>query len=780
MNRKERRAAAKLGSKPARAAAAAPGVPALFDAALAHHRAGRLGEAEALYRRLLAVHSDHVDACFNLATALKQQGRLDEAAAAYRQVVGVKPDHVEAFYNLGNTLMGLRRLDEAVAAYRQAIGINPDLVQAYANLGVALRMLGRLDEAAHAFRRAIAIKPDYAEACCNLGNVLKDQGRLDEAATAYRQALSIRADNADALFNLGNVLDEQKHWNEAASVYRQAIALRPGHADANYNLGNTLRAAGRRDEAVTAYRAAVGLRPDFLQALANLGNALADLGELDEAITVYRRAIALHPDNPELRYNLGNALKDCAALADAAASYREAVDIRPLYADAHANLGIVLMSQGRHAEAVASYRQALAADPGHVDAHSNLLFCLNYDDVETADRVLVAHLDWDARHARDVPRIALAVRDRASERCLRVGYVSPDFRAHSVAAFIEPLLKAHDRQAVEVFCYAEVMHPDAVTVRLRAHADHWRSTVGLSDDALAECIRADGIDILVDLAGHTAHNRLLTFARRPAPVQVTWLGYPNTTGLRAIDYRLVDAVTDPPGADRLASERLMRLEGGFLCYGGADNAPEPAPPPCLAAGTVTFGSFNNPAKISAATLDAWSRLLARVPQARLLLKGKPFADAATRAQFVARLRDLGVAEDRADLDGWASSRAAHLALYSRIDIALDTFPYNGTTTTCEALWMGVPVVTLRGERHAGRVGASLLTRAGLGDWIAASVDDYVALAAAHAEHPARLVDLRRSLRGRMASSPLCDGEAFARSIEASYRAMWQRWCETAD
>ena len=350
-----------------------------------------------------------------------------------------------------------------------------------------------------------------------------------------------------------------------------------------------------------------------------------------------------------------------------------------------------------------------------------------------------------------------------------------------MAFFVEPLLKGHDRQAVEVFCYAEVTRPDTVTAHLQGLADHWLVTVGLSDEELAERIRADGIDILVDLAGHTAKNRLRVFARKPAPVQVTWLGYPNTTGLEAIDYRLVDAVTDPVGeADAWASETLVRLEGGFLCYGGVKDAPEPTVPPCLKTGTVTFGSFNNPAKVSAATFDAWATLLSRLPQARLLLKGKPFADAATRALFLARLGERGVAAERVELVAWLPGAAAHLALYHRVDIALDPFPYNGTTTTCEALWMGVPVVTLRGDRHAGRVGASLLSQIGLTDLIANSVEEYVAIALALAGNPGHLHELRRSLRSRMAASSLCDGRAFARKMEAAFRTMWQVWCEAPD
>src|SRR5579871_3899550 len=680
MNRKERRASAKLAQRPSSAPAAPASTSApLFEAALRHHQAGRVGEAEACYRRLLLVEPQHAGAAFNLATALKQQNKLAEAAAAYRAAIAFAPDNADAHYNLGNTLMGLQHLDDAVAAYRAAIERKPDLVQAYANLGVALRMQGQLDQAAIVYRRAIAIKPNYAEACSNLGNVLKDQGKLDEAVIAYRQALSMRPDNAEAFYNLGNVLNDQRRHAEAITAYRQAIALRGDHADAYYNLGNILRDQGELDAAVAVYRHAARCRPGFLRALANLGNALSAQGQIDAAIAAYGEAVSIDRDNAEVRYNLGNALKDKGALADAAAAYRAAISIKPAYADAHANLGIVLTQQGELDAALAAYRTALICDPRHIDAHSNLLFALNYNADAAADRVFAEHRNWDAQHAAHLRRFSAYANAHGAGRRLRVGYVSPDFRAHSVAYFFEPLLAAHDRQVVEVFCYAEVPRRDRVTERISALAEHWVSSVGMLDDALAERIHTDGIDILVDLAGHTAHNRPLVFARKPAPLQVTWLGYPNTTGLQAIDYRLVDPVTDPPGqSDACSSEQLVRLDG-LLCYAGAADAPEPTPPPCVTSGTITFGSFNNPAKISAATLDAWAAVLTPMPQARLLLKGKPFADAATRALYLARLQERGIAEGRVTLDGWASSSAGHLARYNEIDIALDTFPYNGTT-----------------------------------------------------------------------------------------------------
>ncbi len=390
---------------------------------------------------------------------------------------------------------------------------------------------------------------------------------------------------------------------------------------------------------------------------------------------------------------------------------------------------------------------------------------------------LLAHIDWHKQIRRVLSVPTAYANPRETPRRLKVGYVSPDLCQHSVAYFVEPLLRAHNRQAVEVYCYADVTRPDPVTARLKGYADHWLTTVGQLDGDLAERIRVDGIDILVDLAGYTSGNRLGVFARKPAPIQVTWLGYPNTTGLDTIDYRIVDAVTDPIGeADAWASETLLRLEGGFLCYSPMGDWPPPTFPPCLASDRITFGSFNNPAKLSDSTLDMWAKLLDRLPRAGLLLKGKPFGDETTRALFQSRLAERGVDLARVELAPWQSIEVMHLELYGRVAVALDSFPYNGATTTCEALWMGVPVVTLLGNRHAGRVGASLLTQIGLTDWIARSAEEYLDIATMLAEDPAKLKDLRQALRPRLLRSPLCDAHAFACKLEAAYRNMWKRWC----
>jgi protein O-GlcNAc transferase len=716
-----------------------------FQEARSFERQGRLREAAQLYQIILRQDRNHFDSLCNLSVVELQQGHFDDAQKLIRRALSLKPNSAEAHNILGFALAGLNLPKEEVAAYE----------------------------------RALVLRPDFAEAHYNLGNAFKDQGKLDRAVASYEQALALKPDFVEAHYNLGVALQERGEPDAAAAAYVSALALKPGFAEAHNNLGNALKDRGNAEEAVASYRRALALKPDFADAHFNLGNALKDQGKPDEAAAFYRRALALEPDFAEAHNNLGNALKDQGKLEEAVESYGRALALKPDFAEPHNNLGNALKDRGKPNEAVAAYERALVLKPDYAEAHGNLLLCLNYRSDLSAQEVLAEHRRWDERHGSKLRQATLPhANDRDLDRRLRIGYVSPDYRRHSVAYFLEPLLRAHDRAAVELFCYAEVARPDAVTARLRALADHWRPTVGMSDEALANRIRADRIDILVDLAGHTPHNRLLLFARKPAPVQVTWLGYPNTTGLSAIDFRLVDALTDPEGAaDDWASERLIRLEGGFLCYAPPFDAPEVAARPSLASGAITFGSFNNPAKLSAATIGVWAALLARLPRARLLLKGAPFADETTCDLFRARFASHGIDAGRLVLRAWTADTGSHLGSYGEVDVALDAFPYNGTTTTCEALWMGVPVVTLRGDRHAGRVGTSLLSRIGLDELIASDEAHYIDIGAGLAADPVRLAELSHSLRQRLQGSSLCDAAAFARRYEAALRHLWRCRCE---
>jgi predicted O-linked N-acetylglucosamine transferase (SPINDLY family) len=501
-----------------------------------------------------------------------------------------------------------------------------------------------------------------------------------------------------------------------------------------------------------------------------------------KAEPAFRQALQLDPENASIPCHYGDLLVQIGRLTEAEPLYRKAVALDPGLARAHNNLASLLKEFGQTETAEASFRRALELDPDLPEAayalSSNKLMALNYRADVSAEEVFRAHRDWGAaliaRQTEPTPGFA---NDPDPDRVLRVGYVSPDLRQHSITYFLESLLANHDRAAVETFGYAEVAHPDAVTERFKALTSQWRFTAGMSDAELRHQVREDRIDILVDLAGHTSRTRIAAFAVRPAPVTATWLGYPATSGLATVDYRFTDGIADPPGAaDKLHTETLVRLPHGFLCYHPPTDAPEPGPTPAIAKGAVTFGSFNNLAKVTPEVIETWARLLQGLPAARLLLKGWIFADAVLRRRMTDRFAALGVAAERIDLRPLIPGVAEHLRLYREIDIGLDPFPYNGTTTTCEALWMGVPVVTLVGDRHAARVGVSLLARVGLERLAAGDVESYVATAVELARDVAALNEIRLGLRDRMRRSPLMDAPRFARDVEAAYRTMWRAWC----
>ena len=636
---------------------------------------------------------------------------------------------------------------------------------------VALHRSGRLAEAKRAYEALIEAAPDRAEPYNNLGLIVEREGAPLLADSLYKKAVALDRGNVDALNNLGNLYKGAGQFAEAVMYFEAALSIAPFYVAARVNLAGTLQAGGDLAGAARHYQAALETDPTVAELHNGFGHLLLETGDQPRATRHFILATLLRPDWAGAWNNLGTAWRRNGRLDGAERSLLRALTLDPDAADTLLNLGNAMSSLGRVEEAVAFYERILAQAPLHRAAISNLLFALNYaDDLSAAGigerhKALGGRLDEAAGRPPRPPR-------REPGGRLRIGYVSPDLRTHSVAYFFEPLLRAHDRSNFEIFCYADLFAPDAVSERLAALADRWVPTLGLDDAALAARIAADGIDILVDLAGHSAHNRLGVFARRPAPLQATWLGYPNTTGLSAIDLRLVDEITDPfPEADALASERLIRLEGGFHCYDAPPDAPEITPPPRDDRGFVTFGSFNNIAKLSDRTLAAWGAILDRVERSRLLLKSRFFGDESTRAAMVRRLNRAGIDERRVLLlDGIAEVKD-HLGAYAEIDITLDSFPYNGTTTLCESLWMGVPVVTLLGDSHLSRVGASLLTHIGLPEMIGATVEDYVEKAAALAASD-ELRPLRAGLRTRMAASPICDAAGFARKMEQALRDAW--------
>lgn len=536
--------------------------------------------------------------------------------------------------------------------------------------------------------------------------------------------------------------------DKAGKSCRKILAKRPQHAHALHLMGLIAHQEGDPTAAVEWHRKAVAAKPDFADAHNSLGAALFASKHLDESIEFFRRAVAIRPDYSWALGNLGNALKD----------------------------------SGMVKESISIYRRALATNPAWHGARSSILLTCHYLTYHDPATLLEEHRMWERIHAGHFAgTIAPHANNRVAQRRLRIGLVSPDFKEHPVIRFLMPFLEHHDRERIELFAYAQVAAPDEWTEQARKQVAHWRSLVNVPDAEAADLIRGDEIDILVDLAGHTKDNRLLVFARKPAPVQVTYLGYPGTTGLSAMDYRITDALADPPGmTEEHHSEQLIRLPGCAWNY-GPDTDPLLGQDPAALRGCVTFGTFNNLSKINDRMLEVWARILEAVPGSRLLLKSVGFLS--MKAQK--RVRDVllskaDISEERLDIRGPEDSHESHLALYREMDIALDTFPYHGTTTTCEALWMGVPVVTLAGQTHVSRVGVSLLTNVGLSELVAESEDEYVRIAVELAGNAERLSSYRANLRDQMRGSQLLDAPSFAREIEAAFRQMWISWVTSPD
>jgi len=670
------------------------------------HQAGRLADAEALYRRVLAADPANAPALHLLGALANQVGQHAAAVELISQAVSIEPTAASYHSNLGVAHQHLGQFAQALGCYGQALALQPDHVDALNNQGVLLQALGRIPEAIVSFERSLKLRPNHAETLNNVGALYLALGQLDTADARLRRALKLRPGYPDALINLSGVLIQQGRPDESLAAIEQAVQATPGDARAHDMHGTILRAVGRAED----------------------------------AIGCYDRALAFAPTAANVWLNLAGTLQ------------------------------VV----GRTADAANAYRQALVHNPDSSVTHSGLIFTLDLLP-DMAAEARTERRRWNERFGQ-------AWRDRPAghpnapepERPLRVGYVSADFYHHSASTIFMPILRAHDRAQVHVYCYSSATVSDAVTEEARTLAVGWRDVAHISDDALADLIRADEIDVLVDLSGHSAGNRLPVFARKAAPVQVTAWGYATGTGLDVMDALLIDRVVVPPTQEAEYAERIVALPSA-ICFEPPAELPPISSPPALARGHVTFGTFNRLPKVSPAVRDAWASVLLAVPDARLLIKTGAHDGDAAGEQLVADLAARGVARERIMLRG-QSTRLEHLAAHADVDIVLDTFPHTGGVTTVEALLMGVPVVTLLGEGVAGRLSASFLTALGLADFVTASADAYVARACQAAADLGRLASERATLRARLLASPIGDTRAYTRAAEDAYRMLWREWC----
>lgn len=602
-------------------------------------------------------------------------------------------------------------------------------------------------------------------------------GRLGQAETLCREILGRHPDDAGALHLLGQIASRAGRYEAAVGFITRAIRFAPKNAEAHQDLATALLSLGRIDEAIAAYRDAINLRDDFAEAHANLGIALGLRNQYGDSINAFRRALELRPDAPEVHDGLGVALRSDGQVEAAVESHRRAIQLRGDFAAAHFNLGLALSALGLIDEAVAEFRLALKINPSYLAARSGLIYTLPFQADADALAIYQEHVLWNRVHAQPLARLQQPHANIADGgRRIRVGYISPDFREHSVSYFIETILAAHDSALVEVFCYADRVAPDATTGRLRTWVPHWREIANRSDQDVCGLIRKDQIDILVDLAGHTGGNRLAVFAMRPAPVQVTYLGYIGSTGLVAIDYRMTDALADPPGmTEQFHSERLLRLPRTFACYRPPEDAPAVAPLPALLAGHVTFGSFNTLEKINERLLECWCKILGRVPRSRLIMVAQGLRHPSVQQRILALFGRNDIEPDRLTLMD-KQPFEEYLLIHQRVDLMLDTFPVNGHTVSCHGLWMGLPVISLAGNSYCQRLGLSVMNNIGLNDLIARTPEEYIKITVKLATDVSRLGELRATMRRRMESSPLMDAPGFARDVEAAYRNIWQSWC----
>lgn len=767
---------------------------------------GELSEAIDCFNKALSIQHEFPEAFFNLGNVFKDQGKQEEAVACYQKALSSHPDMIEVNFSLGNLLKELGRQDEALACYRKVLLIQPNSVEALSNMAGILKEQGELDNALACFNRVLLLVPDQAEAHFNLGCVLKEQGKSEEALACYKKALLQHPDFVEALSNMGGVYREQGKLDDALACFNKVLLLTPDQAEANFNLGCVLQELGKLEEALSSYQKALLFKPDFVLALSGMGGVFKEQGKLgdaqvcyqkalafepecaeahndagtvfldnenvDEALTCFQRALSLKPHLVAAWINQGIALQRVGRLHAAIASYRRALEIMPDHAEALRSLANALGDIGQIDAALANYRRAIEIEPDVPNVYSSLLFTLNYHPDKTGDEIYAAYREYDERFCLPFrSKWRRHENSRVTARRLKVGYVSPDFRYHACRLFLEPLLAHHNKNEVEIYAYAELTSEDAVTARYRKYVDHWIPTLGMTDDALAERIRADGIDVLVDLAGHTDKHRLPVFARKPAPVSISWLGYGYTTGITAIDYYMTDEASVPVGNEGVFSEIPWRVPMSCYCYRPAQDMGQVNALPAMAKGYTTFGTLTRGIRINHKTIRVWSEILNRIPGSRLAIDSSNFSEAETQDALARQFADHGVARDRLEI-GYHSPPWDVLR---GMDIGLDCFPHNSGTTLFESLYMGVPFISLAGRPSMGRLGNMILEGVGHPEWIAHSEEEYINIAVSMTNDRVQLAATRAGLRKQMEDGPLMDEAGFAHKVEAAYRAMFEKW-----
>jgi predicted O-linked N-acetylglucosamine transferase (SPINDLY family) len=740
--------------------------------AISHHVAGRLDLAEQIYRQITEQVPQHPDAWHLLGVIKQQIGKLPESLELIDRAIAISDNQSAYHSNRGETLRQLGRIPEAEQSLRRAIELDPHAADALNNLGLLLNNQNRFSAAVEMLNRAVTCRPEFPEALNNRGLALRALGKSDAAIADFRRAISLRPNFADAHHNLGTELHRLRRLDEATAEYRAALTINPNYVDALNAMALAVHEQEQFAEAESLLRRALAIRPQFPDALANLGLLLIGQRRYAESRDAFDAARRLEPQRPKHHVGLALAHSGLDELVAARDHARAAVELDAKDADAWQQLGNMSLGLGDVTSAIDAFRQAVELSPKSNLVHSSYLFLQLYDPAMTPERLAELASEYDRRHVQPfLPREPRWNVSGEPSRPLRIGFVSSDLREHPVGFFMTGVLEHLDRTEFTTYCYSDHRRDDVWAKRLQRAAGVWRVIDQRSDEELAEIIRQDQIDILIDLAGHSVPNRLPVFARRPAPVQATWMGYAGTTGSAAFDFIIADRWLVPPGDESGYRERVIRLPDSNVCLTLDEDLPPVAPPPSLASGRVTFGSFLNPAKLTPLTYDLWSAVLRKLPESRLILKFRGLNEPQVADRICGALVERRVDRGRIELRGHTPLRQM-LGEYGEIDVALDTFPYTGGTTTMYALLMGVPLVTLAGRTMVSRQSLAILEWLGQSDLVAASPEDYVAKVTQLASDPARLGALRHDLRRLIRESTLGNPQRFVVGLQATLRQMW--------
>ena len=717
------------------------------------------------------------EAALLLAEALAEheQGRLERAEFLYEAALSLEPRNFVATHQLGVIENQRGNFEAALQFLEKALVLNPKSSIGRMNLGIALANIGRPDEALSQYQLSLVLNPGNGEALLNRAMALRSLKRSEEALQSLDRALAINPEDPKALLNRASLLQELHRPAEALDSFDRALALRPQDASALTCRGVVLQNLNRPAEALRSHDRALAVEPDSADALLNRGVALMDLDRPTEALASIDRSLALHPGQADTLMNRGNALVQLRRHREALLEFDRALAIQPDNIHALMNRGLTLHLSGRHEDAIADFDRVLEMEPHLAKARSAKIFMLDYLPDLTFQRHQEERRQFFQFQARDLPPYAPHLNDRSPDRRLVLGYLSADFKQHSAAASFWPVLRHHDQSEFQIICYSGVLAEDALSRKFQAHASGWVRAHALRDEQLAQRIRQDQVDILVDLSGHSTGNRAMVLALKPAPIQVTAWGHSGGSGLPMVDYQFTDPVHIPPQMRSLFAEASYDLPC-CITFEPPDYAPGVSELPAALKGHVTFGSLNRFSKITPRVLDTWSRILASTPKSRLFLKDGLFDDPQLQNEVYGQFLRRGITRERLELRGH-TSHERHLSAYSEVDIALDTFPQNGGITTWEALWMGVPLVALVGQHPACRISASILTALGLGGWVAKDEEDYVTLAVHRAQNLSALARFRHDARSLVGASAAGNPKRYTRAVEVAYRNMWHHWLE---